>query len=421
LLSSESGLLGRAFLSLGGLNVALAALLNRHTLAFLYADGRLVRDAVSNILTVQAGFLALGLALAAAGALLLRYRGKGLGSTACNAILAAASFLYVPLVAELLLSLGWPGVYGRWDPFGLCRTSVAIDDRRLGHVLNPALDHSYRINRRGLRGPELEDPKPRDEVRLLTLGDSITFGWELSEDEATWPGQLQALLDRRARPGRRYRVVNAAVPRYTSEQVLRLLRDRLDELQPDLAVLCVGWNDLAFSYEPDWYPRISFTGHSTARYCRSFSPAILRAIRHWKGQDDGDPRPRRRRSPHPAALAEYEDNLVQIVAALRERGVPLLLLNLPSVLSRGPMTERESELASRFPEVDNLAAFDGVVREVCRRTGVPCRLDVFALDQTGKGAYFYDHCHLNREGNAVMARMVLEALTGDASLREPLG
>lgn len=420
MLSSEAGLLGRIFLFLGGLNVVLAALLNRHTLAFLYADGRLVRDAISNIHTVQAGFLALGLALAALGALLLRQRGRALGSTACNAILALTSFLYVPLVAELLLSLAWPGVYGRWDPFGLCRTSLAIDDRRLGHSLNPALDHSYRINRHGLRGQDFDDPKPRDEVRLLALGDSITFGWELSEDEATWPGQLQALLDGRARPGRRFRVINAAVPRYTSAQVLRFLRDRLDELQPDLAVLCVGWNDLAFSYDPDWYPRVSFTGQPAARYCRTFSPAILRAIRHWKSQDEGDPPPRRKRSPHPEALAQFEANLLQIVSALRERGVPLLLLNLPSVLSRGPMTDRERELASSFPEVDNLAAFDGVVREVCRRTGVPCRLDVFALDQTAKGAYFYDHCHLNPGGNALLARMVLEALTGDVAFRAPL-
>jgi lysophospholipase L1-like esterase len=419
LLSSEAGLLGRAFLFLGGLNVALAALLNRHTLAFLYADGRLVRDAISNIHTVQAGFLALGLALAALGVLLIRYRGQALGSTACNAILAVTSFLYVPLVAELLLSLAWPGVYGRWDPFRLCRTSFAIDDRRLGHSLNPALDHSYRINRHGLRGPDYEDRKPSDEIRLLALGDSITFGWELSEDEATWPGQLQALLDHQARPGRSFRVINAGVPRYTSEQVLRFLRDRLDELQPDLVVLCVGWNDLAFSYEPDWYPRISLTGASPARYCRTFSPAIVRAIRHWKGQHDGEPR--RSRSPHPPALAEFQANLLQIVAALRERGVPLLLLNLPSVLSSGPMSERERELARQFPEVANLAAFDGVVREVCRQTGVPCRLDVFALDETGKGGYFYDHCHLNREGNALLARKVLEALTRDARFGASVG
>jgi lysophospholipase L1-like esterase len=408
---------------LGALNLFLAVLLNERVLAFLYADGRLIRDTVSNIRTVQAGFALVGATLIVVGALLRRL-GTRLGETALSAVLAATVFLYVPLLAELVLSLGRrPGVYGSWDPFGICRTSIAVDDRRLGHVLNPALDHSYRINRHGLRGPDFEDVKPAGEFRLLTVGDSVTFGWELSEDEATWPGQLQGLLDGRALPRRRYRVINGGVPRYTSEQVLRFLRERLDELQPDLVVVCVGWNDLAFSYQPDWYPRISFSGQDKARYCRTFSPAIVRAVRHWKGGDgdEGDAKPRRDRRPHPQALPEFQANLLEIVAALRERGIGLLLLNMPTVLSSGAMSEREHELASRFPETDNYAAFNGVIREVCRQTGVPCRLDLFPLEEAGKGRYFYDHCHPNLEGNAIMARKVLEALAREYGLGEPGG
>jgi hypothetical protein len=39
---SEAGALGAFFLLLGGVSLALAALLNQRTLQFLYADGRLV-------------------------------------------------------------------------------------------------------------------------------------------------------------------------------------------------------------------------------------------------------------------------------------------------------------------------------------------------------------------------------------------
>jgi lysophospholipase L1-like esterase len=419
----EARALGAFFLLLGGLSLALALLLNPYTLRFLYSDGRLVRDVLSRIHAVQVGFALLAVPFFGAGALLRRRRQADLSPALLNATLAGGVLLYLPLVSELLLSLHLPGVYGVWDPFGVCRTSLALEDRRLGHTLNPALDRSYAINRHGLRGPDFDGKQP-GERRILTVGDSITFGWEISDDADTYPGQLQALLDARAAPGRRFRVINAGVPRYTSEQVLRFLQDRAPELQPDLVVACVGWNDLAYSYSPDWYPRISLGrgplprlgGNAPPRHCRTFSPAIVRVVRQWKGEGELDGRPARHRTPNPGAAPQLRENLREIVALQRARGVPLLLVNLPSVLSRRAMSERERELAALFPEQDNLALFDGVVREICRESGLACVLDAFTLEESGKAAYFYDHCHPNRAGNAILARKVLEAIGRDPSL-----
>jgi lysophospholipase L1-like esterase len=416
---------GLLLILLGGAHLALGVLLNEATLSFLYADGRLVRDLVARIRTVQAGFLSLGVLFGLSGLALRAWSPGRLSPRVWNLALAVVLLVDVPTSAELLLSLRYPGFYVAWDPFRLCRTSLAVDDTRLGHVLNPALDHSYRINSRGFRGPEVPDAKPSGEFRIVTVGDSITFGWELSEDEATYPGQLQSrLAGRRAPGGRAFRVVNAGVPRYTSEQVLRWLRERVLDLEPDLIVLCVGWNDLAFSYLRDWRPRISFTGHARARYCQGFSPAILRTIRHWKGEGDGDEAvaedaarpPGRARRPDPAALADYRANLDEIAALLEQRGVGLLVLNLPSVLSRGPMSAAERRLASRFPEVENLELFEGVLGEFCAEVGASCVRDVFPLDQAGKGEYFYDHCHPNAAGNGILARKVAEALERDPRL-----
>ena len=68
----ESRALGAFFLLLGGLGLALALLLNPYTLRFLYSDGRLVRDVLSRIHTVQAGFALLAVPFFGAGALLRR-------------------------------------------------------------------------------------------------------------------------------------------------------------------------------------------------------------------------------------------------------------------------------------------------------------------------------------------------------------
>ena len=48
----------------------------------------------------------------------------------------------------------------------------------------------------GLRGPELEDPKP--EIRIACVGDSVTFGWGVSYEES-YPARLERLLIERGR------------------------------------------------------------------------------------------------------------------------------------------------------------------------------------------------------------------------------
>lgn len=426
---SPAASFGLLLILVGGINLALGVLLNEMTLSFLYADGRLVRDVVARIRTVQAGFASLGLLFGLAGATLRAWSPRSNSAQLWNLALALVLCGYFPILAELLLSLHYPGFYVACDPFRLCRTSLAIDDPQLGHVLNPALDHSYRINSRGFRGPEVAEPKPLGEARIVTVGDSITFGWELSEEETTYPGQLQVLMGGHGPGGKAIRVVNAGVPRYTSEQVLRLLRERVLDMEPDLVVLCVGWNDLAFSYERNWRPRISFTGHGRARYCQGFSPAIVRAIRHWKGAGDeeaaaadGAPEVKgRARTPDPGALADFRANLEEIAALLEERGVGLLVVNLPSVLRRGPMSPTERSLAHRFPEVENLALFEQALHDFCDDARASCVRDAFPIEQAGKGPYFYDHCHLNVQGNAILAAKVAQAIERDPRLLARIG
>lgn len=99
-----------------------------------------------------------------------------------------------------------------------------------------------RINARGLRGAELPVRRAPDELVVLCLGDSVTFGLGLSEDE-TWPARLAAVL--RAAPefaGRPVRVINGAVPGWSSVQGMRLLA-RMKEVGPDVVVFWFGLND----------------------------------------------------------------------------------------------------------------------------------------------------------------------------------
>ena len=99
-----------------------------------------------------------------------------------------------------------------------------------------------RTNARGLRGPDVPDRREPGELRVVCIGDSVTFGLGLADDR-TFPARLEAAL--RADPrlaGRTVRVLNAGVPGYSAVQGERLLR-RLADVRPDVVVAWFGMND----------------------------------------------------------------------------------------------------------------------------------------------------------------------------------
>lgn len=126
-------------------------------------------------------------------------------------------------------------------------------------------------NSDGLRYGSEIGRKSEDAVRVLAVGDSVTFGYRIP---VVWPENptvydhqalpYPALLEntlRAANPGKTIEVVPLAVPGYTSYQGLNWVRSEIDRLKPNLITICFGWNDITLSSLPDkqtwstnWFP-----------------------------------------------------------------------------------------------------------------------------------------------------------------------
>jgi lysophospholipase L1-like esterase len=123
---------------------------------------------------------------------------------------------------------------------GLMRT-----DPELFWSLHPGVEIDVKgkhvsVNQLGLRGPEI-GPKGTNEFRILSLGESTTFGSKVAEGE-TYCAFLQTFLAEKI-PAKAVKVINGGVPAYSSFQSLKYLELRGLELRPDLVLFYHEVND----------------------------------------------------------------------------------------------------------------------------------------------------------------------------------
>lgn len=242
------------------------------------------------------------------------------------------------------------------------------------------------IDAAGLRGAEVRLARPPGGPRrLLTFGDSITFGYGAG-DQDTWPYQLGQRL-----AASHVEVVNAGVTGYTSHQVLGYVRRYLPLLRPDAISVCIGWNDgnKRTADDREYARRLALArdveGVLDQIYIyRALKNAYLRA---------GLRTPRQERPVARVSLAQYRENLTAIVAEARRAGVRTVFIELPR--RQGPDEKRSRD-----------TPYAGALAETARALDVPL-LSVGDLGIDTKRAstveYFIDSLHFTPAGAALMA------------------
>jgi len=270
-------------------------------------------------------------------------------------------------------------------------------------------DQIVSTNSQGFRGPEVRADAAASEHRVLSLGDSNTFGRGVGEQE-TYPAQLEAELGKR---GASAVVWNSGVCGYDTEQELATLRKFGPALHP--TVVTLGWleNDLGPVLGP------------TTR--------IIHGYLVEREEDVGLVKERFRGSPWEKS---YLARLVSVLVKIRRARARLFEQDVASPITPSAAFERNlalvrevrrasAELGARLivivyvsqsevvlgRRLDLVARVESALRS--EEIEVVSAYDLFKADFDARGRELFvvrDRGHPNGEGHALTARAVADLI-----------
>ena len=233
-------------------------------------------------------------------------------------------------------------------------------------------------------------------LRIVCLGDSLTFGYKIKEKYA-WPtilrNRMRSIEDRTD-----IEVLNAGIRGHTSAQLLERLDRDVSSRSPDLVIVWVGMNDawlISDSGSEGKSP--SFRKPSPFLYLETInsivsSDLLSRFARRF--------RPDRKTGNLTARvpLEKFQTNIRNLCTSLRMNGLDnTLFLSLPELT---PPVGAPN--AATILQRKTLRIYNSMLTTLAARRGFRC-VDLSGMYLT-KGASIYkaDGIHLNRKGTAAL-------------------
>ncbi|ACA98975.1 putative GDSL-like Lipase/Acylhydrolase domain protein [Picosynechococcus sp. PCC 7002] len=337
----------------------------------------------------------------------------------------------------------------------------------------------FSLNEQGFRDEEpLPVAKPQDEIRVFILGNSTAFGRgdqtnqetiaafsnnvsKPCQDQRQSPGTYRpdvfpffpptrnrlAQLPAKIREGN-YRVVNVAVPGYSSGNELAQLALKILPYQPDLIVLLNGYEDLLLPSDQaaTEIPKLAEFAKNPDAYFHQYlkesfrnkaeQSALMRAVfaltSPRKANQGGEVFSIRERNttglaqqlPNSDAefqerLGRYQDNLAQMVGLCGAAQIPLLVALQPEITGRPEAQLDPTEAAIRQQLGDNytekMTTYYPQFAETLQQLAqdFPNNLefiDFYRLDNQFPTPTFIDPIHINAAANEVMAEQLYGAI-----------
>lgn len=277
------------------------------------------------------------------------------------------------------------------------------------------------VGENGLLQNNYTPPKTSLRTRPLTvlvMGDSVS-----AITYKTYPETAERLANA-AESGPAIRIINGAVPGYTTEQALRLFPN-LKGLGPDVVMLCFGWNDHFPALNlPDRELGISNPGSRLLH-------RIFKDVRLYQfmGEPLGNKSSRRKKAEAEEVPVgnelrvdpvQFRSNLLDLVQMVRESGALPVLATQPHNLTEESMEflRANNFVLSEKSDMSRLhRQYNDIVRRVAEENKVPL-MDLEEEFFRRKREFMLepDGIHLTPRGHNHIARLLLGLLRDEQKL-----
>ena len=276
------------------------------------------------------------------------------------------------------------------------------------------------INSFGILGPEitlLPDPAG---IRILIIGDSTSYHPTSRNFSRVLEDKLKDFF-----PNGHIEVIAGAVPGYNSGKALDWYNEFLHRLNPDMAILFLGWNDI-LSIHPFNKTEL-FRRNPQARsfllklYIVRLPYYFMRACEKKRGSDLSPLSSEEIHALQNFYPAHYAQNLTSLIGKLKSRGVSVYLVTLPGLVTYDPIDDEIRKMYYGPGMKNKLAIYQSiygryqeVLLEVARHTGTPT-IDLRKLIKSSdRRRVFTDTMHFDAAGAELFGREMADAVRTDA-------
>ncbi len=346
-------------------------------------------------------------------------------------------FINKPVFANMLLTLLFvvlPIGLSEWmlRPFTIDgktekTTTIFIKDDDLGWRLKPKTkdywgDVLVKVNKNGLRGPVVNYKRQDHSIRILYLGDSVTFGYKLKNYYHSFPYVVETNLEKAQHIN--IETINAGVGGYSPWQHYKYLEKEGIKYDPDIVIVDFSLSDVTeklelvrfggagFGYQlsKSYYSLDDWFKHNSALY--NIFDKIRTRIRLGKDPQKGAIK-KEQESGKKIAQSTNNDrfktawditlnNLDKINEFCKARNIAIIFVVFPYSFQID-----DKRISSTAQQI--LLSFS-------KKRGIPC-LNLLPLlydylkehDLSSKDL-FIDHAHLTPLGNKTVAEMITDFL-----------
>ncbi len=276
------------------------------------------------------------------------------------------------------------------------------------------------INSLGLLGPEFSIPVPKSGVRILTIGDSVSFTPPRRNYSAVVEAHMNAFFTHQP-----IEVLVGAVPGYSSYDALDWYDEFLYQLNPDIALIALGWNDigqfhpfgLQYKNSGLYRERTLLSRLMEMFYFMRIPYLITGYIERSKSVDTAPLTIEESRKLKHFIPTHFRKNLLSLVRKLQLNNCRVYLLTLAGLVTYSPTVEELKKM--HFPRnMDKklqiyqhiYRTYNNVIEYVARQTATPM-IDLRTLIQSPEKRKIYtDTMHLNPSGAEAYGAYIAERL-----------